>query len=120
MGNLKIYVSGGRVIECWCSRYQIDGYSLIIETYLPKQKRDLLRNNIRPGAVSEFYRLLGKPYYYDTSFGCNTITVVPVSGSNLYQYYTPKTIYVKNYTERITPANDFHVKIVGYISGSLV
>ena len=117
MNDLRIYVSGGSYIECPCARWDEENYSVTIETYLTKSQRDTLRNNIRPGAVAELYRILGKPVYYDTSFGMNTITVAPISGTQLANMHSEVTLYVKNYAERITDANDFHVKIVGYKSG---
>jgi len=120
MKDLRIYYSGSAYFDTYCSRWDQDDYSLIIEMHLTKEERDKLRNNIRPGAVAELYRLLGRPVYYDTSFGRNTIKVAPISGTQLAKMHSEKTIYVKNYSERITPANEFHVKITGYISGSIV
>ena len=118
--DLRIYVSGGAYIECPCSRWDQDNYTLIVEAYLTKSQRDILRSKIRPGAVAEMYQLLGRPVYYDTSFGSNTIRLVPISGTQLANMHSAKTVYVKNYAERITPANDFHIKIEAFISGSLV
>ena len=116
MNDLRIYVSGGSYIECPCARWDEEDYSVIIETYLNKDQRDLLRNNIRPGAVAQLYQILGKPVYYDTSFGCNTITISPISGTQLANMHSGVTVYVKNYSERILDSNDFHVKITGYVS----
>jgi len=120
VNDLRIYVSGGSIITCPCSRWDQDNYTIIIETYLNRNQRDLLRSNIRPGAVAELYRLLGRPVYYDTSFGSNTIKLSPVSGTRLAEMHSDTVIYVKRYSERITDANDFHVKIEAFISGSLV
>lgn len=120
LNDMRIYVSGGSYIDCPCSRWDQENYTLIIETYLDKDKRDILRSKIRPGAVAELFQLLGRPVYYDTSFGSNTLRITPIAGTQLANMHSEKIIYVKNYAERITPANDFHIKIEGYISGSLV
>ena len=120
LNDLKITVSGGSYIECPCSRWDQDDYSITIETYLSKSQRDTLRSHIKPGAVKELYQILGRPVYYDTSFGSNTITVTPIAGTQLANMRSEKTIYVRNYSESITPSNEFRVKIVGYISGSIV
>jgi len=120
MKDLRIYYSGSAYFDTYCSRWDQEDYALVIEMHLTKEERDKLRNNIRPGAVAELYRLLGRPVYYDTSFGSNTIRVEPIAGSQLAKMYSAKTIYVKNYSEKITRANTFLVKITGYISGSTV
>ena len=120
LNDMRIYVSGGAYIDCACSRWDQDNYSLIVEAFLNKSQRDLLRSKIKPGAVAELYQLLGRSVYYDTSFGSNTIRIVPISGTQLYNMHSEKTIYVKRYSERITDSNDFHIKIEAFISGSLV
>jgi len=112
MNDLRIYIPGGRHIDCPCARWDEDNFSIVIETYLNKNQRDLLRNNIRPGAVAELYRILGKPVYYDTSFGYNTITISPISGTQLANMRSGVTVYVKNYSEKILDSNDFHVKFI--------
>lgn len=69
--DLRIYydsLTGSDVINCWCSRWDVDNYSIVAETWLKKNDLQTLRNNIRPGATKELYRILGRPRFTDTSW----------------------------------------------------
>jgi len=101
--------------DCWCSRWDRNDYSVVIETWLNQSQRNLLRSHIRPGAVAEMYQILGRPHYYDTSFGYNTLTITPKTGYQLANMEDSITIGVRNYTERITDSNEYFVKIEGFI-----
>lgn len=77
-------VTATEYISCWCSRWDVDNYSIVLETWLKKDELQLLLENIRPGAVGELYKILGRPHFVDKSWTKNnTIRVVP----NKYKTY---------------------------------
>ena len=125
-GNLKIYyssLSDPHYFSVWCTRWDTIDYKVIVEGILLKSDVDLLLNNTKPGAVKALYKLLGRPYYYDTTFtGKNTIKLVPIAGSSLSNIRNEKTIYVQNLTiGYLEGRKDYsYVKIEGYISGENV
>lgn len=110
---------------CWCSRWDVQNYNVIIETWLKKSDLQSLRDNITPQAVGELYKILGRPLYYDKTWSAgNTLMVVP----NLDNYSTIKNmrdgetlIYVKNISDSPIPGASgwLNVKIEGQISGSV-
>lgn len=62
-------ISGGNCsIECFCSRYDIQNYGFIVQTWLSKSDLQDLRNSIRPGATGELFKILGRPRFYDKSW----------------------------------------------------
>lgn len=118
-------------IDCKCSRWDTEGYSIVVETWLTPSQLQTLRNNITPGAVDELYTVLGRPLYYDKTWeGKNTLYIsanrTPLSpasyGSKLYKMRRPTHMYVSNITTSpIKGASKFiDVKIEGYISGSTI
>jgi len=121
--TLRIYyssLSSPHYIECPCVRWDTSDYSITIETILDKTDRNTLFTHITPGAVSELYNILGKPFYVDKTFeGNNTIRLAPISGTSLYEIRSEKIIYVKNYSETDIDPNWLHIKIEGYISGGV-
>jgi len=140
-GDLLIYYNGGSedsgdYVDCWCSRWDIQNYDIIIETWIKKDDVQTLQDNIRPGAVGELYTILGKPLYYDKSWdGSNTLRLKPnyhksrntVTGLYSGEYPTEipnmrseKLIYVSNITSTPLEGNKewINVKIEGKISGS--
>ena len=116
--DMRVYLPDGRHTDSMCSRWQQEDYQITIETIYSKSQRDFIRSNIVPGAVSTLYEALGRPVFYDTSFGNNTLTVTPISGTRLYSLKESTVIFVKNYSEAITPDNRFRIKIIGCISGA--
>lgn len=118
---VRIYYSSLAIphyIDATCTRLEVSNYSVIFETILNKSQRDKLHDHITPGAVSTLYQILGKPKFYDTTLrGLNTIMLAPVAGSRISSAYDKIVLYVKNYSEYIDKANNFHIKIEGYISG---
>ena len=122
-GDLNI--SGNNCsIDCWCSRWDVQDYSIIIETWLTKSELQDLRNSIRPGAVGELYKILGRPLYYDSSWdGSNTLKFTPDTNSHSTLYKMRggvKLGYVKNITTSPLPGDSgwINVKLDCYISGS--
>lgn len=117
--DLKIYYNtfdGENYICCWCSRWDVEDYSIIIETWMNKEDLMNLRNNIVPGAADELYTILGQPTYYDATWQAeNTLYLVPTFGSR-----TEKLIYVKNINDSPLEGEKGYidVKIEGYISGA--
>jgi hypothetical protein len=110
-------------IECWCSRWDIDNYSVIAETWLKEDEYNTIKDNTRPGAVAELFNILGKPHYYDKSWsGKNTLRLKPnpLSHSTLPEMRKDTIIYVKNITTYVPDgvSGFIYTKIEGYISGS--
>lgn len=143
-GDLLIYygsrdLDSDQYIDCWCSRWDVQSYSVIVETWLKKEDVQTLRNNTRPGAVGELYKILGKPTHYDKSWtGANTIRLVPnrysrriveegdwekaTIGGNLSYMRKDTTMYVKNLTTHPIAGSHgwIEVKIEGMVSGSTI
>ena len=127
MSDLRIYydsLTGSDYIDCDCSRWDVQNYSIIIETWLKKSQLQTLRNNITPGATGELYTILGKPKYYDKTWqGENTIKISPIDGSStLDEMRSDKLIYVKNISDNCVegPKGWLSVKIEGSISGGTI
>jgi hypothetical protein len=114
-------------IDCRCSRWDSDNYQIILETWLKKSDLQLLIDNTTPGAVSELYNVLGKPFHYDKTWTAdNTLRIVPVEesvsmrSSTLRAMRKPMVIFPKNITySPMKGANQWNlVKIEGFISGN--
>jgi hypothetical protein len=126
MADVKIYYSGNSYIEGMASRWDSQDYSVIFETWLKKVDLQLLRNNIRPGAVGELYNILGKPKYYDKTWtGDNTVRLVSSPGgdrSNLPYMRNDAILYVKNISDSPLPGDRgfINLKLEGYISGNVL
>ena len=138
VGDLLIFydsLDGTNYIDGWCSRWDVDDYTITIETWITKDELDTLMNNIVPGATGELYQILSRPYFYDQTWeGNNTIRICP----NNYTQHTPNTdewsgdnlsnlpymrddtiIYVKNITTHpINFTGYIETKIEGYVSGT--
>jgi len=99
MYDLNIYYSGNSYISGMCSQWDTQNYGITCELWLKKGPFTSLNDNIRPGAVKEFYNILGKPKYMDTSWqGLNTIRLSPVNGTQLYKMRNEKVVYPKSIT----------------------
>jgi hypothetical protein len=119
--DLYIYFSGNHYISGMCSRWDANDYSITIETWLKKGPFNDLNDNIRPGAVKELYKILGKPKFVDTSWtGENTLRLSPVAGTKLYKMRRQTLIYPKNITSTPIkgPSGWLQIKIEGYTSSN--
>ena len=113
-------------IDCRCSRWDVQDYSVIVSTWLEKDDVDTLLENIRPGAVRELYKILGKPKYIDSSWqGYNTIRLYPtpssqrMNDSTLKRMRRNQIIYPKTITlHPIRNTQFIECKIEGYSSGN--
>jgi hypothetical protein len=111
-------------IECWCSRWDVQDYSLIVEAWLKKSDLNTLRTNLRPGAVSELFQILGRPFYVDKSWtAANTLGLFTDdnSPSTLKSNRKNTLIYVKNLSTSPVdgPSGWISCKIEGYVSGNV-
>ena len=122
-------IDGYNYVEGRCSRWDVDNYSVIVETWLNKDSFSNLLNNITPGATKDLYTILGRPNYYDTTWqGNNTIRLYPtpdsqkMPNSKLKELRRDTICYVKNITSGHVPGMDkwVRIKIEGYISGSIL
>jgi len=128
--DLAIYygsLSGNNFVDCRCSRWDIQNYSVVVETWLKEDQLALIRENTRPGAVGELYTILGRPRYYDKTWdGSNTLRLLPTPSSNymndstLNKMRKETLIYPKNITTHpIQGSNGWiGIKIEGMISGT--
>jgi hypothetical protein len=137
-GDLLIYydsLTGTDYIDCWCSRWSVDDFSVTIETWVSDSELNTILNNIVPGAAGELYQILGRPHMYDQTWeGNNTLRIVPnrytsydtfsdewqgTNTSTLYKMRNDTIIYIKNITTHPVSYTDWiHIKLEGYVSGS--
>ena len=103
-------------LNCWCNGWNRNDYELTIETTLNATERDLLFDNIYPGAVTELFDCLGEKHFVDTTWqDKNTLYLEPVNTFHLDNMYRDTKIGVKSISfERINRWN-WAVKIIGVI-----
>lgn len=129
INDLAIFYGQGldtEYIDCRCSRWDVQDYSVTVETWLYKDNVDTLMENIRPGAVRELYKILGKPHFVDSSWqGYNTLRLYPtpssqkMNNSTLHRMRRNQIIYPKTITiHPIRNSQWIETKIEGYISGN--
>ena len=122
--DLNIYYSGNSYVSGRCHRWDCSDYGIVIETWLKKSDLLALQNNIRPGAVKEFKRVIFSPKYYDASWqGKNTLKIRPLQGTSLYkQRGSEKIGYVKNISSTPIAGTSgwLNCKIEMNISGSSI
>lgn len=123
-GDLLIYYNTleySSYIQCRCSRWDVNNYSVIVETWLKENDLNTLREYVTPGAVGELFTILGRPTYYDKTWTSgNTIKLKPNENNNLSKMRKETIVYVKNMTTSPIEGSDgwINVKIEGYVSGS--
>jgi hypothetical protein len=119
--DLYIYYDSTHYVSGMCSRWDAQNYSIIVEMWLKKGAFNDLNDNIRPGAVKELYKILGKPKYVDTSWtGDNTLKLSPVAGTKLFKMRRQTLIYPKSITSIPIngPSKFINVKIEGFTSSN--
>jgi len=126
--DLAIYydtLNDSNFIDCRCSRWDVQNYSVIVETWLSKDDAQTLKSNIVPGAVGELYTILGRPRYYDSTWqNGNTLRLYPTPSSNhmgtskLSKMRKETLMFVKNLTEHPINQDWISIKLEGYISGT--
>lgn len=110
--NIEIYNDSFTSLS-WCSRWDEENWSVIIEIIADREARDAIRQHITPGAVAELYNILGEPRYIDTTYSSgNTIWLKGRRG--LFNLRDPTKIAVKNYSEKMLPDGRFLIKLEGY------
>ncbi len=122
--DLRIYYNlPSSYFDCYCTRWDIDGHQIIVETFMTKTNLNNLRNNNTPGATHELHNILGSPTYVDSTWtDANTIRLLPIAGSNLELKRSPKLVYIKNLSDSPLSSDTgfLHVKIEGNISGARI
>jgi len=86
-------------IDCWCTRWDQEGWNIVIGTFLNKSDVQTLMANTVPGAVGELYSILGRKVYTDLTWtGDNTLKLHPNSDSDstLKSMREDTIVYVKN------------------------
>ena len=123
--DLRIYydsLDSPDLITSDCLRWDVQDYSVVIETELTKSQLSTLRDNITPGATDQLYNILGKPTYYDKTWtGSNTIRL-STANSHLQYMRDDRILYVKNISDTPKGAGSkkLLVKLECYISGSIL
>jgi len=127
--DLSIYydsLTGDDFIDCRCSRWDVQNYSVIVEAWIKKTDMKTLLDNTVVGAVGELYNILGRPRYYDKTWsGDNTLKISPTSNpskmktSKLKRMRKDTLIFPKNisYSNVDGGSGWVPVKIEGYVSG---
>lgn len=127
--DLAIYydtLGDDNFVDCFCTRWEVQDYNVVVETWLKKADFQTLLTHTRVGAVGELYRILGRPLFYDKSWDAsNTIRLYPTPSSNLMNESTlnkmrrETLIYPKNITYRNLPTSEewMLVKIEAKVSG---
>lgn len=129
INDLAIFYGAGLAtdyIDTKCSRWDVQDYSVIVSTWLKKDDVNTLLDNIRPGAVKEIMKILGKPTFRDISWqGLNTIRLYPtpssqkMNSSTLHRMRRNTIIYPKNITMHPINNSDWiETKIEGYSSSN--
>jgi len=121
--NLKLFYNPAKYPNAylclWCKRWDVSNYELVIETFMTKSDLKTLRSNITPGAVSEFYKILDRPIYHDTTYtASNTIKLEP--NEEISDDRRPVVAFVKDISDDIIegPSGYLSVKLDCYISGT--
>lgn len=80
-----LLISGNHChINCMCSRWDTENFNIIVETWLSKSELQNLRSSIVPGAVTELYKVLGRPFFSDSTWqGNNSLQLIPISDNLL-------------------------------------
>ena len=116
--NIEIYYSCNNYpnnkVNCWCSRWDRDGWNVMIECIMTASQRNNIFNNVVPGAVRELMTILGEPTYIDTTYSSGNTLRVESSGSTT-NYWDNTTIAVKNISDTFINREKFNVKIEGKI-----
>jgi len=114
--SLRIYYSGNQYpthyIDCWGTRWDEDNWNVTIETFMGSGARNTLFSHVIPGAVRELYKVLGQPYYIDTTYNSgNTLILEPQHGYGLSGLRCKRTVAVKNISDTFLTRNKFGIKI---------
>jgi len=123
-GNALIYYSCNQYpnyhLECNIGRWDENNYDITIETYMVSGVRDTLYRNLRPGAVRELYKVLGKPTFIDSTYcSANSIIISPKGGYNISSIRERRIVAVKSISDTFLTKNFFAVKIEGKILSPL-
>ena len=120
---VRIYpssTSNSTYVDCWCTRWDESNYDMTFETYLNKTDRDKLYNNVRPGAVRELYKVLGKPTFIDSTYAsANSLIFEPTDGWGVSGVREKRIIGVKTISDTFINKDYFNVKVEGKILSSL-
>jgi len=112
------YISGAvwttRDIRCWNTRWDCGNYDHTIETFMSPCDRNFLFRNVVPGAVAELFKVLGQPYYIDTTYSSsNSLKIECLSGYGLSSLRESVTIGVKSISDSFLNKDLYSVKIEG-------
>jgi len=126
--DLAIYyntLTGNDFIDCRCSRWDVQNYQFIIETWLKRNDLLTLLTYLKPGATGELFTVLGRPRFYDKTWSKgNTLRFYPtpssseMGNSKLYKMRRETLGFVKNISTHPIKSTDWiQTKFECYISG---
>ena len=93
------------------SRWDEQNYEVTFEAFTSPSKRDILFNNIVPGAVSEITKILGVPLNMDTTYASgNSLIIDPLTGSGLEDLRERRTVAIKSASDSIITPNKIAMK----------
>ncbi len=103
-----------RSLRCWGTRWDEDNWGVTIETFMDPCDRNILCDNIVPGAVAEQYNILDTPHYVDMTYSSgNTLIIDPVGSTGLDSLRNERVIGVKSYTDTFLTKDYLSIKIEG-------
>ena len=114
--SLRIYYSCNQYpanyVDCWASRWDESNYDVIIEAWMGSGARNALFHNLKPGAVRELYKVLGKPTFIDSTYSSgNTLILQPLASYGLSSLREKRTVAVKNISDTFVTRDKFNVKL---------
>jgi len=119
---VDINISGNSCsIDCWTTRWDVQNYSVIIETFMNKSDLQDLRDSMTPQATGELYTILGRPKYYDSTWSAsNTLKITPTTSTQMSKMRNDLVGFVKNVNDSPMGANTglLTVKLEFLISGA--
>ena len=100
-------------LNCWCSCWNRNNYELTIETTLNNTERDLLFDNVYPGAVTELFDVLGEKYFVDTTWqDKNSLILQQVSTFHLKEMHRKTKVAVKSISYENLNRWHWRIKII--------
>ena len=111
---MDLIISGSNChISCDCTQWSVDDDNIKISTFMSKTDIQYLEDSTTPGAVSQSHNILGKNYYYDSTWdGSNTLVIIPQSSDgNLDNMRDEETAFVKHLTSEPIKGNSQYLDV---------
>jgi len=94
------------------TRWTEGNFDLTIEFFAGSSNRNIIFDNIIPGAQTELFNILGTPYYKDTTYSSgNTLILEPNYGYGLSGLRERRVVAVKSISDKFLTPNYFSCKV---------